>query len=305
MNTVVDKEKAIFEIMSDIANYVRQRALSMNIALGDYQDPSDLFLSYIGTMNKTFSYKMRNVIISQTLKHRMASLGFLDEDGNVVDERVANDICSLINDFCFKFQNGEDITNHLSKGIFSSTEDIVLNNWNLRHLHLSDIDVDVDRSAMSNNRSKWLLFFIVTDSEVAFVDVVCHPKGAGFTAFRFLEIIQNNGWMEKIGFHEIKDMVPGSLKPKIVSDEDIYMLYKNHLNIPFEINGKVYSSPGVTSNGYKIDNMIRLNHFKKSLEQLLDENEYIELKQDIGEYEILKLIFKAKDGDEVVVEIKL
>mgnify|MGYP001015440179 CR=1 FL=1 len=55
---------------------------------------------------------------------------------------------------------GEDINSNLSKGIFNSNSwDYVLNIWNIRHLHTSE-SVVVEKSAMSKNRSDYLLFFV-------------------------------------------------------------------------------------------------------------------------------------------------
>lgn len=295
MDRIDEKDKVVDKIFQDIADYVKQKAHSESIDIDGSLNPDDVILTYLRTRNKKFSNKERQVLISQELKDKMSSLSFMDKYGNVVDEQEGRKVCDLINRFVVKFQDGEDITNHSSKTIFSSNEDFILNNWNLRHLHLSDVDTAVDKIAMSSNRSSWLLFYILTEDYVYFVDVVFHPKGAGFTAYRFLEIIQQNGWMEKCGFEEIRNIVPGSLEPIITKDEDIYMLYKNHINIAFSLNDKSYSSYGVTRGGYSCGDVLGFYKLKKELRRILNENKYIGLIDDNADG--FKLIFEDKDGN--------
>lgn len=296
MNTIEDKDSVMDKIMSDIAEYVKRLASARNISWDSAKGPVDVILTYRRTKNKKFSNIERNVFISQELKDKISTLNFLDKDGNAIDEHEAKDVCNLIKKFEKKFQDGEDLTNHSSKGIFSDNEDIILNNWNLRHLHLSDVEVAVDKSAMSSNRSSWLLFYIMNDDTVNFVDVVWHPKGAGFTAYRFLEIIEQNGWMKKIGFKENEDIIPGTLEPNVTKDEDIFELYKSHLNIEFEFNGKVYASFGVTSAGYGLNDIFEINRFRKKLRLILDDYKYVELEADKSDDEKIVLMFEGRDG---------
>lgn len=49
--------------------------------------------------------------------------------------------------------------------------------------------------------------------------------------------------MEKVGFFEITDMIPGTLEPKITEDKDIFKLYsKCSANIAFEFQKKSFCS---------------------------------------------------------------
>ena len=123
---------------------------------------------------------------------------------------------------------------------------------------------------MKKNRSEWLLFCIVENGTVYFLDVLNHPTNEHFTAYHFLQIVHKNNWMKHIGFEEIKGIVLGSLKPKITKDEDIYKLYKNNVNISFEFEGKIYMpSFGIASSGDRIISSICLIAFKKSLRKIL------------------------------------
>ena len=72
---------------------------------------------------------------------------------------------------------------------------------------------------MKNNRSNILLFFIVDNQDVYFLDVRKHPKGAGFITLEVLSIVYNNRWMEKIGARKMEGII--DLQPKIDSNEEI------------------------------------------------------------------------------------
>jgi hypothetical protein len=95
---------------------------------------------------------------------------------------------------------------------------------------------------MKNNRSNTQLLCIINWSDVYFIDVISHPvKPEEYFNIETLEIIAKNGWMEKIGFYEITDAVPGTLKDKITEGKEIFDLYSQYsINIPFEIQGKIY-----------------------------------------------------------------
>jgi hypothetical protein len=152
----------------------------------------------------------------------------------------------LVQLFKEKFENGENILPWQSRTTEDATyQDILFNNWNIKHLHLV---------ADSSKRSEDILLYIQDDNNVYFLDVVKHPKGSGWNNFKFLKIVSNNGWMKQIGFIKISDFDPdfieGSMEPKITCEKDIRELYKNNINMPFEIDGISYiSCPGVVSTG--------------------------------------------------------
>lgn len=194
-------------------------------------------------------------------------------------ENMNDDIVDQINTFKKKFELGEDINSNLSKGIFNSNSwDYVLNIWNIRHLHLSE-SVEVEKSSMSKNRSDYLLFFVLKEDSVWFVDVRKHPRGAGFTSFEFLEILDESNWLNIIGFQELKDAI--NINPVIEKDEDIYSLTKSGVNIAYKINGRYYIKlMGITSLGNKADHTYTLIGIRKEIRKLLEEDqiEYMEFK---------------------------
>lgn len=224
---------------------------------------SERMIALCNFMEKIVSIKPRKVYFSRYLIKK-------------IDEDLNKDIIEKIELFKKKFENGEDINSNLSKGIFNSNSwDYILNIWNIRHLHLSE-SVELNRSEMSNNRSDYLLFFVLNEENVYFIDVRKHPRGAGFTSFQFLEILDESKWLNLIGFEEHKDI---NVKPVIEKDEDIYELTKRGLNISvYKINGKYYmKNIGITSKGGKINHTFILMDIKRKISDLLEQNqvEYI------------------------------
>lgn len=66
-------------------------------------------------------------------------------------------------------------------------------------------------------------------------------KAEDYFKLIYLKIIQNNNWMEHIGFVEISGMVPGSVQFKVTSEEDIFEIYsKGSINTLFEFENKGY-----------------------------------------------------------------
>lgn len=123
----------------------------------------------------------------------------------------------------------------------SRKTDFLRYTWHLYHLHMSGKFVE-NKEQMKNNRSDTQLLCIINLNDVYFVDVIPHPtKAEEYFNIRSLEIILKNGWMEKIGFFEITDMIPGTLEPKITDDKDIFNIYSTcSTNIAFEFHGKGY-----------------------------------------------------------------
>ena len=121
---------------------------------------------------------------------------------------------------------------------------------------------------MKNNRSNILLFFIVDNQDVYFLDVRKHPKGAGFITLEVLSIVYNNRWMEKIGARKVEGII--DLQPEIDSNEELYKLYKNGINYNmFKFGNEVYMMGwGVSSEGHKMDYSIILCELNRKISQI-------------------------------------
>ena len=157
---------------------------------------------------------------------------------------------------------------YLSKKAFDvEFKDILLNQWGIKHLHLTDKEAN-SIEEMKNNRSNILLFFIVDNQDVYFLDVRKHPKGAGFITLEVLYIVYNNRWMEKIGARKVEGII--DLQPEIDSNEELYKLYKNGINYNIlKFGNEVYMMGlGVSSKGHKMDYSIILCELNRKISQI-------------------------------------
>lgn len=279
-----DAERKIYDDISmEILNYLSQNGIKYDLkkekkavmdstsqilqdSKNDFEVKEIFSMRFIALFNyieKIIPPLPRNVYFSKYLLKR-------------IDEDLNEDIINKIKIFKQKFESGEDINSNLSKGIFNSNSwDYILNIWNIRHLHLSE-SVELNKDAMSNNRSDYLLFFVLDGENVYFIDVRKHPKGAGFTSFQFLEILDESDLLNLIGFQEIKDII--DLNLVIEKDEDIYQLTKCGMNIIYKINEKHYINvSGITSVGNKMDHTFIMMNIRKKISNLLGKNqiEYI------------------------------
>ena len=251
------------------------------IAYSPEEKSDKILLGYMNAKIKLIPNQKRNVKFSNELRQKISNEEF-ERDGALISKCGAKKITKLIELFKCKFKNGKNMNYHLSRQVFDSTRfDTLLNTWNIKRIHLSD-KTSTSKSSMKKNRSEWLLFCIVKNDSVYFLDVLDHPKNENFTSCHFLQIAHKNNWMKHIGFKEIKDVKPDSLNVKITKDEDIYKLYKSCVNFLFEFEGKIYiPSFGIASSRDKAINPMNLIALKKFLREPLGQyGEYLCIKFD-------------------------
>lgn len=260
---------------------------------------AEAFLLWVNSIRKRVEICPRKVNISSELRKKMSSPDFAAET-------------KLIEAFAAKMESGEDINGHLSKLIYATDKwDYLLNQWNIRHLHLCEVPAN-NKSEMSKNRSSLLLFFITTKTDAYFLDVRMHPKGSGFTAIDFLELAEHNGWIDLCGGMLREDIVRGSLQPTITSNDDIYLSYKNHINIMLEVNQKYYWFMGTSSFGNKFEDSISWNRLQNELlgaisEEMGQHHRIVRVNFDLHRGHIILISKNILDGNtsEITVPILL
>ena len=150
-----------------------------------------------------------------------------------MNEEFPKELCDLIKLFEKKFDKGESVKGYLSKKAFDvEFKDILLNQWGIKHLHLTDKEAN-SIEEMKNNRS-----------------------------------VYNNRWMEKIGARKVEGII--DLQPEIDSNEELYKLYKNGINYNmFKFGNEVYMMGlGVSSKGHKMDYSIILCELNRKISQI-------------------------------------
>lgn len=243
------------DIEKGIISEIEKVFIKNGVEYSHVTDISELFdcriIEWLNFRDKLVLPKERTVHYSKELGAKMHS--GLDEG-----------VCRLIKIFEDKFTQGIDINLHQSKGIYDSSQyDMLFNTWNIRHLHLSD-KVAANYKEMSQNRSNYLLFYIVTNGDVYFMDVLPHPHREGFADFNFLEIAYNNDWMAQIGASVMEGVE--AVKPEIKNSKDIYEYHKHCINVSmFMFEGKCYKvGMGITTAGNKlVHSLIRSKIIRK------------------------------------------
>ncbi len=230
----------------------------------------------------------RKVHYSQELKAKINS------------KEVSSEHIDILKKFEVAFCEGKDMNGFLSNKIKKSNDtDFLLFTWHIYHLHMSS--KFVDRKQMKNNRSDTQLLCIINEKDVYFIDLISHPqKPEEYFDIKILRILVNNGWMEKIGFFEIKEMIPGSLEPKIEDCKDIFQLYSQcSVNLAFEFEGKGYASiRPIMSNRRPYESSEMIRQIRKTIKKLEDfESSYLGFDFVSNREGIFGLIkFRTKEG---------
>ena len=213
----------------------------MDIKPISYKDVDELLEKYVNVKFKLVRRRPRKVFYSSELRKKMVNEPYFN-----VLKKVEK-----------KFKNGDDITPHLSRTVLNLDEpDWLLNDWNIRHLHLSDKKDDPNDTFYS--RSDHLLFFYLhfppKDDYVYFIDVrphieshPSHPNYPLWVRDELLEIIQKN-WPQLLKPYEFKTII--NSVPKRDRKERKKLREAGIISSPV-IGGKVYCPPGggVTTKG--------------------------------------------------------
>lgn len=214
------------DIQSEIMKYYNQIGVTYQ---ADENDPEKTIIDFFSYLYKMIPVVKRRVEYSNELKAKIDS-GELSEKEVEVLKKYKN-----------AFEEGMDMNVFLSNKTSGSEQvDFLRYTWHLYHLHLSE-NLNMNNK---NNRSNKQLLCIINNDCTYFVDMIPHPKKSmNYFKLIYLKIIQNNNWMEHIGFQEISRFVPGSLEFKITSEKDIFDFYsKGPINIIFEFENKGYVS---------------------------------------------------------------
>lgn len=230
----IKREKTELEknIYKDIQSEIRKYYDSEDVKYKDKEEPEDTIIDF-------FSYLFRLIPVTKRKVHYSKELS-----SRINLNEISKEYVEILKKFEDAFSAGKDMNIFLSNSIKKAREtDFLLYTWHLFHLHMSGKFVE-DKKQMKNNRSDMQLLCIIDLNDVYFIDVIPHPtKAEEYFNIQSLEIILKNGWMEKIGFFEITNMIPGTLEPKITEDKDIFEIYsKCSANIAFEFQEKGYCS---------------------------------------------------------------
>lgn len=217
-------------VLCDIKSEIHRLYDTENIQYNCKEEPDECIINFFSYLYKLIPMLERKVHYSQELKSKINS------------KEISSEHIDILKKFEEAFCKGKDMNGFLSNKIKKSNNtDFLLFAWHIYHLHMSN--KFVDRKKMKNNRSDTQLLCIIKQKDVYFIDLMPHPqKPEEYFDIKNLRILVNNRWMEKIGFFEMKEMIPGSLELKIEDSKDLFQLYSQcSVNLAFEFEGKGYS----------------------------------------------------------------
>lgn len=275
-------------VFRDIQSEIHKLYDKGDIKYNCKEEPEESIINFFSYLYRLIPVLERKVHYSQELKAKINS------------KEVSSEHIDILKKFEVAFCEGKDMNGFLSNKIKKSNDtDFLLFTWHIYHLHMSS--KFVDRKQMKNNRSDTQLLCIINEKDVYFIDLISHPqKPEEYFDIKILRILVNNGWMEKIGFFEMKEMIPGSLEPKIEDCKDIFQLYSQcSVNLAFEFEGKGYASiRPIMSNRRPDESSEMIRQIRKIIKKLEDfESSYLGFDFVSNREGIFGLIkFRTKEG---------
>lgn len=218
---------------------------------------------YINILRRQFSFqKPKNVFISKELQEK------------ITNNILSKDICSTINKIKIELETGIDISSRLSKLIKKfDYDDKMLNDWNIYHFHLNDID-DI-KSGFKKRTGELLFVYVPFNSDnVYFLDVSKgHKNKTTFCNLNLLDLINKN-WSKLL----VPFTLPDGMKPypcSIKSSKEYLLLRKANINtiLPLKNTNKYILSPGFgqTAAGTSTYNKIQTNKIIRTIQLLIKE----------------------------------
>ena len=208
-------------IREAILDYYKHYGLSFDVKAS--YDTSCALKGYLVSLRKTIMPLKRKVYISRELLQKSNSADF------AAWRQRFDELKSW-------FENGSDIRPYLSEHYKQSTfQDKLLNCWKMHHIHFNP---NVKSGDM-------LLFAMVYDDAVYFIDVLPHNKKAVFSTYNLLNIVYDN-WKELLAPYEVKGAK--TVIDPITNDEDIEKVRRAGLTTFIKVRDKVYILDSQTAN---------------------------------------------------------
>ena len=232
-------------ILLSIEKYFNIDLDNKNYAYLKTLQPQELYFRYIADSKRIPPARCRKVHVSKEL--------LFSDEYKIFRDKIEN----IIN----IFKTGKTIRPYLNKDvkhIFKKNcpKDFLLNDWDLYHLHLGDLQ----SNANFCDRTKYVLFCKITETDVYLVHILDHTEDSSFACEKLLTIIRDN-WIEQYNVHKLHEI---SRLEKDYSDSEYRHLRENGVCSLLNIDGEYFISPnlGVASSGDSSkDVQITMQHF--------------------------------------------
>jgi len=162
-------------------------------------------------------------------------------------QNLPEDVNKALSALEARFKNGEDVNPYLSKTTIGNDvsaakrqrrTDGLWADWGIHHLHLST--EPLPPGERFSKRSDWLLFAMVYEDVVAFIDVRSHDEKDLWTQDELLTTFIDS-WPEQAEPYRVKGM---QLAPRPTAPEDLKLLRNAGITTAVEHNGEHYFGPG-------------------------------------------------------------
>jgi hypothetical protein len=227
----------------------------------------------LNTLSKKIKPTPRNVFISEGLRSK----------------KCPEEINAIFAEIKTKFEEGSDVTPYLSERLLKSGyNDRLLHSWKIHHLHLCNRKKN--KSNRFFDRADFLLFCMVTENDVYFIDILPHKEDNLWSKRELLKILKNN-WPELLEPCRVH-----GIEGATFNDGEIGQLRRSGINSPIEIDGDVYvpiGGGGLTLAGTNIMHTITAKSLIKAIREV--EKQIIDNKVSIRE-EISKKVSDLPDN---------
>ncbi|MGZ3757927.1 MAG: hypothetical protein ACXVAY_12820 [Mucilaginibacter sp.] len=207
----------------DLADELYNGFDNFNIKLPHREKLNEHLLDYLSISKKLIFPKPRKVFYNPEFKKRL----------------VTHPKAAVIKHLAHRFTVGQDVNSFQNKRLFQSKfHDHLVYEWNIFHFHLS---LEQEKKSYFKKQVKQLLFALVTDKEVIFLDDDSHLKGT-FGDVKWLEILHDH-FPEVIAQYRDTKIVNAYPELNAVERQGAW---DAGLLLGFtQVRGAVYHSPGI------------------------------------------------------------
>ena len=256
---------------SDLAQIIKQQFDEHNIFYEDNLDTNSLAARYLEMLNRRIAPIPRRVHFSEGIHE---SLGKLRLQADTEQQEAATEAWGAVFLIRNLIEEGKNVNGFLSTRIDHAagrmSKDGLLWDFGMHHFHLSRKPHKIEkfRQRGFNKRSDYLLFAIVKELDVYFVDVVPHPNenrdsDYGWVRQKLVEIVKFN-WPNLCEPYVLKGVTGG-----VVTDQDKKELRRKNVNAIVQIGNDVIApmGGGLTTAGTSTLCQILADKFLNDLEK--------------------------------------
>ena len=261
----------LMDFRSDLNDAIVSEFVRQGISYPEHPDLSGLATRYLEMRVRRIEPVPRRVHFSEEIHD---SLGSLARNTDPECREAALEAWRTAFYLCDLFERGESVLPHLSKGVNYTDPrqpDGLLWDYGMHHLHLSR----TDGTGGFVRRSDWLLYVIVADQDVFFVDVRPHtdPERLQWVRQDLLTIVYRN-WPELTESRLLRGVTGTTL-----TDAEKLVLRRKNVNVAHAIGGLAIAplGLGVTGDGHSssrrflADKLLHeLEHYQQSFDASRD-----------------------------------